>query len=211
MSEEPGYYDSQADTDRRRGASLPHWSQAATTYYVTFRLADSLPAAVQRAWESERREVAQDRLIDEAARERLLRRLYSKHIESGLDRGYGDCWLARPGCADVVAASLSHFDGERYRLWCWCVMPNHVHVLVEPWAPYSLSAVLHSWKTYSANGVNRLVGRSGALWQKESFDHLVRRRSAFDYFSQYILTNPARAGLGDWPHYGGTGLPAGER
>ncbi|MBI5835314.1 MAG: transposase [Armatimonadetes bacterium] len=208
MASGPGFYDPDSETARRHGANLPHWSQAGATYYVTFRLADSLPEAVLAAWERERAELLRDESLDDTARERQTRRLYTQHIEAHLDLGHGACWLGRPECAAQVANTLRHFDGERYRLWAWCVMPNHVHVMVEPLALHSLSSVLHSWRTFAATGVNRLVGRRGALWQKESFDHLVRRQSAFDHFAAYILSNPRRAGLRDWPYCGGTGLPA---
>lgn len=207
----PGLYDPQAETDRRHGANLPHWSQAGATYFVTFRLADSLPRRVLSAWESERRQLLGHATLDIGTRERLARRLFTKRIEAHLDRGSGACLLAQPECAALVAGALTHFHEQRYTLWAWCVMPNHVHALVEPLAPYGLPAVLHSWKAYSATGVNRLPGRSGPLWQKESFDHLVRRESAFDYFVDYILGNPEGAGLEDWPWRGhcGTGLLTG--
>jgi REP element-mobilizing transposase RayT len=67
-----------------------------------------------------------------------------------------------------------HFDGQRYRLLAWVVMPNHVHVLIETMTGHTLAAVLHSWKSYTAKEANRLLGRTGDFWQPEYFDRFIR-------------------------------------
>jgi len=104
--------------------------------------------------------------------------------------------------AEVVAGSLKHFDGERYRLVAWCLMPNHVHAVVQPLAGNELPEILHSWKSFSSKEANRLLGRSGQFWQPEYYDHLIRDEQDFGRQVEYVLTNPQRAGLENWKWMG---------
>ena len=186
----------------RQGAYLPHWTRDGATYAVTFRLADSLPASVLDGWRAEREDIvgraAQQGREMSLAEEGDLRRLYSDQVEACLDRGQGQCWLQRDGVAQIVADSLRHFDGDRYRLLAWCVMPNHVHVVVQPLGSRQLSEILHSWKRHSAQRANELLGRQGAFWQAESYDHLVRDDADLGHAVEYTWGNPDQAGLVDW-------------
>jgi REP element-mobilizing transposase RayT len=86
----------------------------------------------------------------------------------------GACPLARPEVAAIVERALLHFRRERHALHAWAVLPNHAHAVVTPFERYELSGVLHSWRSFTASRINRELGRSGRLWQEESFDHLVR-------------------------------------
>ena len=115
--------------------------------------------------------------------------------------------------AALVANALLHFDGLRYSLAAWCVMPNHVHVVVQPFAstthtggthvPRSeLPDILHSWKSFTSKEANRLLQRSGDFWQPEYFDHLIRDESDFRHAVRYVLDNPIKAGLGNWKWVG---------
>jgi REP element-mobilizing transposase RayT len=103
--------------------------------------------------------------------------------------------LGLPRVARVVEDALLHFQGQRYVLHAWCVMPDHVHVLVTPFEGRPLDTILHSWKSFTANEVNKMLHRAGALWQRESFDHLVRSQEAFEKFIAYIEANPVQASL----------------
>ncbi|NLT71579.1 MAG: leucine--tRNA ligase [Verrucomicrobiaceae bacterium] len=186
----------------RDGAKLPHWTQDGATYAVTFRLADSLAKSVLDAYRAEREELSAEvkrkggKIRSEDASR--LRQLYSERIESYLDSGKGECWLARPEIADRVAATLKHFDGDRYDLYAWCVMPNHVHVVLQPKGEHSLESILHSWKSYTGNEINKALQRSGEVWQAESYDHLIRDLDDLNANIAYTLNNPANAGLGEW-------------
>ena len=133
-----------------------------------------------------------------AVQERL-RELFSTRVEAFLDAGQGPCWLRRSEIAGSVADALRHFDHVRYGLAAWCVMPNHVHVVVEPQSGHSLPAILKSWKGFSGTVANRLVGRTGDFWQAEYYDHLIRDEADFVHAVGYVLANPAKAGLVDWP------------
>ena len=101
----------------------------------------------------------------------------------------------------MVMAAIG--DGEtrfhRYLLHSFAVMPNHVHALIAPRDEFELEQILHSWKSYTGLEINRIVGRRGRLWEPEYFDHIVRNSASFDRILSYIATNPAQAGLTDWP------------
>jgi REP element-mobilizing transposase RayT len=91
--------------------------------------------------------------------------------------------------------TLLIFDGERYRLLAWVVMPNHVHVLVQLDQQHPLPKVLHSWKSYVANQANKILGRSGPFWQREYFDRFIRNEDHYRNAVRYIEDNPVKAGL----------------
>jgi len=193
-------------TIRNRGR-VPHWEADLAIYFVTFRLADSLPQSVLQAFEFERRDIvatarAAGRELS-PSEEKRLEILFSEKIESKLDAGLGRCHLAKPAVANAVAGTLQHFDAARYHLYAWCVMPNHVHVLFRLLDGYALESVMHSWKSYSAKKANRLLGRTGKFWQREYYDHMVRTEGAFYRIVNYIFQNPGKAGLRDWRWMGG--------
>lgn len=187
---------------RSRGY-LPHLETQEPIYFVTFRLADSLPRELVLQLRKERDSIEKASLAGTArpgdlSRLRGLRALVKK-IGRSLDHGIGSCHLLDSRVACIVAEALRHFHGERYRLFAWCVMPNHVHVLFSPLRKHSLDAILHSWKSYSAQKANALLGRTGPFWQREYFDHLVRDQSSLRKITQYIRDNPKKAGFLNWP------------
>jgi len=192
-------------TIRSRGR-LPHWEAAQGIYFVTFRLADSLPKSVIKEIEFEglnivRTAQAMGRELSPHERNQL-EELFTKKIDSYLDAGTGSCFLSSPIVAKMCAGTLRHFDAERYRLFAWCVMPNHVHVVFRPLEGHTLSEIIHSWKSFSAKEANRALRRSGEFWMHEYYDHLVRDEVEFDRIVDYVLRNPKKAGLRSWPWVG---------
>ena len=156
---------------------------------MTFRLADALPQKVIDDWKLEldinRDTPATDpRMID-------LRR----KIERYEDAGHGSCVLRDPAPAEITETALLHFDGERYRLIAWCVMPNHVHAMFEMRDGYVLSRVLHSWKSFTAKEINKVLGKTGQLWLEEYRDRFIRDENHFHMTVAYIENNPVKAGL----------------
>ena len=140
-------------TIRERGR-LPHWEIDAGLHFVTFRLADSLPNTVLEQFRTERESIMAPaahlgRELSANEKQRIAK-LFSTKIERHLDAGAGSCVLARPNIAGLVADAIRHFDGGRYRLLAWCVMPNHVHIVVRLFPGQKLAAVIHSWKSFSA-------------------------------------------------------------
>jgi len=112
-----------------------------------------------------------------------------------LDRHFGSSVLRDPRCARFVAETLLHGDGDRYALQAWCVMPNHVHVLVGTNASYELGNIVRSWKVYSTRRINDLLARSGPLWAADYFDRFIRDERHFETTKRYIENNPVAAGL----------------
>jgi carbamoylphosphate synthase large subunit/REP element-mobilizing transposase RayT len=176
---------------------LPHWEQSGATYFVTFRLIDSVAQDVLAQWRDERQQwlkVHPQPWDWRTAREYM--RMNEESREEWLDRGHGSCLLRKTAVAEIVVSALKHFDRERYLLDAFVVMPNHVHVLFKPLIGNSLSSILHSWKSFSANAINRKVDRQGSLWMAENFDTIVRDGGHLDTCRKYIAQNPVKAGLG---------------
>lgn len=117
------------------------------------------------------------------------------HIEGALDSGNGSRLLADGAAAQLVVDALHHFDSERYLLIAWCVMPTHVHVIVEPLADHSLGSIVKSWKAYSATQINRRLGRTGALWAPDYFDRFMRDDDQLSNTVAYVEANPVAARL----------------
>ena len=171
---------------------LPHFEAGEVPQHICFRLADSLPRSLLRRWDDERRRLP-------ATRQESQRR---ERVEAALDQGHGACWLNRPEIAALVRDALRYFDGDRYHLHGWVIMPNHVHVLVTLRGDGSLSGVAHSWKSHTAHQANKILGRKGTFWHVDYFDRFMRDEKHFSTTLDYIHWNPVKAGLcaepGDW-------------
>jgi putative DNA methylase len=180
------------ETWRSRGY-IPHFDEPETTQGVTFRLADSLPAVQLEKWRHELRGLPAHK-----AESRVRAR-----IEAYLDRGAGACHLRHTRVAATVQDALLYFDGERYQMHAWVVMPNHVHVLFTPIDNWRLDRILHSWKSFTAKQANRILGRKGIFWQREYYDRYIRNAKHYDRVVAYIEHNPVEARLcareQDWP------------
>jgi len=175
---------------------LPH-IETRSLQFITYRLFDSIPKDVidtcrmlTQNWE---------KTGYKDPRTRTMMRL----IDSYEDASYGSCYLRKPQVAAIVKENLLFHDGKRYNLHHWCIMPNHVHVLLEVLGDNSLSDILHSWRSYTAQRANELLGRSGPFWMHEYFDRYIRDQRHYETTVEYILNNPVKAGLAatpsDWP------------
>ncbi len=113
------------------------------------------------------------------------------------------CGTRHPALAQVVQDSLFRFDGERYKLLAWCIMPNHVHVLIRPEA--GLGKIVQSWKSYTgrwalAHNAELGLGVPGnspgkAFWMREYWDRYIRDKKHYEAVVDYIHNNPVKAGL----------------
>jgi REP element-mobilizing transposase RayT len=162
---------------------LPHFDSAETIQFVTFRLVDSLPRALAESLARSPDNLAETNL--------------------SLDSGLGACWLKEPDIAQMVEETILYFDGQRYRLLAWCIMPNHVHVVIAPVEGSKLGAIVHTWKSFSAKQANRMLGRSGPFWHKDYFDRFIRDEGHLARTIDYVENNPVKAGLAsivaEWP------------
>lgn len=173
---------------RRSRGYLPHFDGALLFQFITFRLHDAVAAVIDR-WKEELKWTPD--LPGRDPRQTELRRRIAVYE----DKGAGACYLGRADVARLLRDALQFFDGVRYRLIAWCVMPNHVHVLIETWPSYPLDRVVHSWKSYVANRANVLLGRSGTFWMREYYDRVIRNEEHFRKAVEYIHENPVKAGL----------------
>jgi REP element-mobilizing transposase RayT len=182
---------------------LPHLKVEGAVYFVTFRLADSLPEAVVRRLKEQRDDPLRRATLfrgcgREATYPDLLTK-YAEEVDSVLDESRGAAWLRDPQIATLVANALGRRQGTHYYLPAWCVMPNHVHAVVRPRGCVALEQILQSWKSATAHAANRLLGRSGPFWQRESYDHWIRDEERLAHFIRYTEENPVKARLCDVP------------
>lgn len=201
------FYDRRAET-RRTKRDLPHWEQPCVCAFVTFRALDSLPRDVLDQWLAERAawlaehginaedkewRDALDSLTDEMVN--AFHRTFSRRIHDLLDAGHGECLLRRPELRRIVTDSLMHWHNERCLLAGWVVMPNHLHVLVQPMAGESLLKICESWKLWTARRIFERLGRTGHFWQGEGWDHLLRQPVYLRKYRKYMRLNPVKARL----------------
>ncbi len=187
---------------------LPHWRQARCTYFVTFRLADSIPKPVLDELEYERGLWLRARGIDSEDKlwrqrfaqlppneQQIYEKFVAQLLNKSLDQCHGSCSLRDRVIGSKVAAALEHFHGSRVLTGDYVVMPNHVHVLLTPLDAIELEDTLHSIKSYTANQINQMLKKSGPLWQRESYDHIVRNWEELESYQTYISANPVKAKL----------------
>jgi putative transposase len=212
-----GLFDSE-QVIKSEGHHLPHWYQPSAAIFLTFRTEDSLPKNVIKQMQQSllewlraqnlpdelanvcdsRRTPEQSQIIDSLLPQ--VRSNYFKKVNQLLHRSLDDCHGAcpfrQPEIAKIVADCICFFDGQRYDLDCFVVMPNHAHAIVQFRPGYDLSVVGHSWLRYSARLINKHLRRKGPLWQAEPFDHVIRSVQQFYYLRRYIAQNPLNANLG---------------
>jgi len=182
--------------------NLPHYQPVDATFFVTFRLAGSLPAETVARLKEER--VQEEKLLlkikDEKVREKKIadqRKRYFSKFDTMLDNAVNDrSWLNDERVARMVAEAMCFRDKKVYDLLAYCIMPNHVHIVVAvERSAASLSKILQSLKTHTAMEANKILCKNGAFWQRESYDHVVRDGKELERIIAYVLHNPVKAGM----------------
>jgi REP element-mobilizing transposase RayT len=181
---------------------LPHVKRDGAAYFVTFRLADSLPKEVLLKFEREKAERLR-RLNDFSRRgepvndsEQEITRDFRRKVERFLDQSAGACHLRRSEIAGLVGGAMRHFHESRYVLREWVVMPNHVHTIVWPMPNHVLSEILKSWKQFTSRRARKILAIGDEpFWQPESYDHWIRDDVEKARICRYIRNNPVTAGL----------------
>jgi len=198
--------------------NLPHWYVPGAAHFVTFRLAGTLPREVIDRLQQRKEELLKAKrprkLTPARFRERVHKQLFADY-DRYLDAAQSVRWLHDPRIAALVRRSLYYWHGQKYGLMSYCIMPNHVHVLLLPFDvpatavtqthsievgecaddDSALAGIMHSVKSYTAHEANRILRRSGPFWQHESYDHWVRDEQELERIVQYIVVNPVRANL----------------
>ena len=201
---------------------LPHWQPPSSIIFVTYRIAGSLPTGFTEALIDEKENLTKQALLhgktkDEAyewIHKILFQRIDQAFVET-LESDYSSKmpqWLSNPRITKVVSDAFHYWDGKRYKLHRYVIMPNHVHILIEPLEIFKdsdikreqvdngirfwqLSKIMQGLKGYSARQANEILGRKGQFWHDESFDHWIRNQGELDETYEYIDLNPVKAGL----------------
>lgn len=190
---------------------LPHFQPAEATYFLTFRLAGSIPVDVirrlQENYELVKKGVLQQKDLSEKEQRELIhgeqKQLFAKtdeFLDKNLNAPY---WLRENAIADIVTEAIHHRDGKLYTLHAFTIMPNHVHMMMTllPDAP-TLFKILQDLKKFTGLNSNRYLSREGQFWEEESYDHMVRSEAAFNRILNYILRNPVKAGfVSEWDQW----------
>lgn len=167
---------------------LPH-CEFQSCQFISYRLFDSVPNEIVEQWKKE--------LAVYSSNERQVK--LAKLIDKYEDAGHGSCFLKDDRIASVIAENMYEFDGIHYDLIRWCIMPNHVHVLINVKEGITLSQIVMSWRSYSAHEANRILNRTGRFWMPEYFDRYIRNEEHYNNVIQYIDNNPVSSGLVDSP------------
>ena len=188
--------------------NLPHWRQDGATYFVTFRLGDSVPRKVLDQWEYEKQHWLHARGMQVAAGDwqcqlqtlperdqEHFHKHFNRLFHAALDQGHGACYLKDERCLATVREKLLENDGDSYHLGDFVIMPNHVHLLLVPSPGKELERILKAIKGAASRQCNQHLGRTGQFWQPDSYDHIVRKLEQLFHFRQYIKDNPGKAGI----------------
>ncbi|HVV98728.1 MAG TPA: transposase [Planctomycetaceae bacterium] len=195
--------------------NLPHWYMPGAMHFITFRLAGTIPNEVLERLYARKVDLLNRPNPGESKtqhRERVHKHLFQEY-DAYLDRNREIHWLEDPRVASLVRRSLYYWHGRKYALLCWCIMSNHVHVLLQPLGSINialrdtsdvgesddsrspLAEIMHSLKSYTAHEANKLLRRSGSFWQHESYDHWIRDEDELERIVEYINANPISAGF----------------
>ena len=207
-------FDPDADVRIEMGANLPHWYQPGVSYFVTFRTEDSIPVEVSHRWHLHRADWLMRHGISTAHQNwqeqfsqlsvslrHEFHDTFSREYLESLDKGFGKCVLRESANSQIVADSLLHFDGARYHMGDFVVMPNHVHLIVCLLGETNIEDQCMSWKRFTAKQINQRLQCKGRFWQEESFDHLIRSPEQFAAIQNYIAKNPQHLSLGKYDLY----------
>ena len=208
--------------------NLPHWRQPGATYFVTFRQADSIPKSVLAEWLDIRQRWYRAHNLEPAQREadpekfaagylripRTIRRAFEKQqakmLHEELDRCHGSCVLRGHEVQTEVAEALKYFHGDRLWLGDFVLMPNHVHLIIQPFDAWELEDLLGSIKKWTSRKIGRKYDVATSIlpqaeseteasrhrfWQYESYDRIIRDVEELAAFRRYIVRNPEAAGM----------------
>jgi len=203
---------------------LPHIRPIGATFFITIRLKDALPQNIVRELKAEFEEKKAElieKYPDDYEQELYYesKRHFGRYDYQLDDKRYGECYLKQPEVANVVVEELQKLDGKYYELQSYCIMPNHIHILIDTSIQLhgkdidetnldeeytQLDDVLQEFKGRSGYYCNKALGRRGSFWQRDCYDHYVRDETEWGNIANYIMENPVKAGIvqqsKDWQH-----------
>jgi len=185
--------------------NLPHYQPPGATFFITFRLAGSLPKEVMERLEQEKQHLEvflNKKSNNSPTKNEIIRASQDLFIrwDGLLDTSKSSpSWLSENSIAAIIENCLKSLDGKYYSLDGYCIMPNHVHLLITPLLManryMSLPKIMQIIKGSTAFLANKLLARRGQFWQHESYDHVVRDNEDLGRIIDYVLENPRKAGL----------------
>ncbi|HPR18418.1 MAG TPA: transposase [Candidatus Cloacimonadota bacterium] len=196
--------------------NLPHFQPANGTFFITICLAKALTG--KKIEDLRQKKADFERMfknVDPSKRLLILKefhRSYFKDFDSFINSQSKKDWLSQPTIEEKIKENLFHWNSIRYSLVAFCIMPNHIHILLKPIRESlniyeSLSQIMFSMKSYTANECNKILDRTGQFWLHESYDHYIRDSEDYEFHVNYILQNPVKANLVNcWQDWHGTWL-----
>jgi len=191
--------------------NLPHIQPEEAVFFITYCLDGVLPidriSQIKDERELKKKEILREQKLSKNELNEKLRTLHDFYF------GKYEALLDNPNCgrldlevaeiAQIVKDSLHHLEQKEFELICYCIMPNHVHLIIKP-NDKVLFRILQSHKSFTAKLANKKLGKSGKFWQSESFDHMIRDEYWLAQKIQYTLNNPVKAKRVEqwfqWPH-----------
>ena len=183
--------------------NLPHWQPAGATFFITMRLAGSIPKHIieqikaQKAIDiREKQEEFKEDAQQLATALYLIERRYFGIYDKELDKSNEPYWLREKAIANEIKASIEFFEGTALTTHAYCIMPNHLHwVFTHKEDAQVVWRLLQRMKSFTAKKCNNILNRHGQFWEDESYDHIVRDAKEFDNIVLYTLQNPVKAGF----------------
>jgi REP element-mobilizing transposase RayT len=182
--------------------NLPHYQPSQGEFFITFRLANSLPQAIISKLKEEHQQLTKAKNADNVS---ISKKGYFAKFDQLLDHSKNSVfWLKKDRIAKTVVDKLHSFDNQKYELICYCIMPNHVHLLIKlskrdksrsTKSPFPVTNILKLIKGSTAYKANKLLNKTGAFWQHESYDHIIRNDTERENIIRYILLNLVKAKL----------------
>ena len=191
---------------------LPHFDHKGAIFFVTFRLHNSIPTQIAKTLKLQRSsQIAAIKSSDAKDKQQQIynvERGYFLQFESLLDHPtYGERYLSEPACAETIENVLNEYANKYYKLGAYCIMPNHVHLLIDTSLQLDtnnseeskyqyLHDIMRRIKSKTAVLLNRQRKNTEKVWQEESYDRYIRNFQHYMYVENYIIQNPIKAGLG---------------
>lgn len=190
------------DYTLRYKRKLPHFQPEEGVFFVTFRLAFGLPVKYLGAI-NRYRDVLNARYENQDTQPEtktvIKKKLFAYEDELYPLCGSGVSLTDKPAVAELLCEHIQSNHNILYYLYCYTVMPNHVHILLKPGKvdneQVSLSDIVRSLKGGSARKINSLLNRSGTLWHREYWDYWLRNQQELVNIMEYIRNNPVQAEL----------------
>lgn len=194
--------------------NLPHLQPPGGEYFITFNLQGSLPKKVisdMRAFRKEQFKSSSSGKFPQDKASEIERKIFLTYESVLDDSTSGPQWLKKASIAEVIKKSIHYRDNIFYDLYAYCIMSNHVHIVFKHLtnnssikSKHPITDIMGSLKKFTSRNCNIYLNRSGAFWQSESFDRLIRNNNELTNVISYTIHNPVRAGLinkwENWPH-----------